>query len=294
MLANPADYKLHASPLLRFEDNFSPLIEQCNNIVITYDYSFPLTDQGPNDRLDVISVNNCSTPEELRKWLTNLIEPLLDNLYNQLKKVHPMYWDSHFTYISDKFEQLTMIAEDERFIFNGGEFCPNRRHHFKSFTNCRMVGPRSADHLMFGQYIRFKAVRFTEVWLEVLFGTIDRLDLIHKLLIQSIEGAEKPPPKMKASYEEDFNIKSNFTVPQLGIFFKLMVAVKIIVVPNRQIVLLIHWIIKHIQSKSREVIKFDSLRNKFFTWDLGSLDYIEKKLNEMIILIQNERNRLTK
>lgn len=293
-MASQTDHNLHTSSLQLFEENFSLLIDQSENIVIRYRFHNPVSKNGHFDTIDIISVNGCKTPEVFKKWLTGLIKPSLDNLYQQLNEVHHSYWEAHLAYIQDKFDQLTMITEDERFIFPKEEFETIRHHHFKSFTNCKLIGPRQNDHHMFSQYIRFKAVRFTEVWVDVLFGAIDRLDLIHKLLLKSLEISADPSPINDNHNKKDYNVKSNLTVPQLGLLFRLLVKSNLIDVPNRHNMLLINWIIHNFQSRNRESIRLGSLRNKYFSPDLQALDFWEQKIKDWLNMIQQERDHILK
>ncbi|MFA6358431.1 MAG: hypothetical protein WCY09_07215 [Candidatus Omnitrophota bacterium] len=292
-MATQTVHILHTSSLQLFEENFSALIYQSENIIIRYRFLNSKTKNGHWDTVDITSVNGYKSPEEFKKWLIGLIEPSLANLYQQLLAVHHTYWEAYLAYITDKIDQLIMITEDERFVFHKEEFETIRQHRFKSFINCKLIGPGQEELHLFSQFIRFKAVRFAEVWVEVLIGTIDRIDLIHKLLIQS-EKISEPPPIPDKNQKSEFNIKSNLTVPQLGVFFRLMSKSKVIDVPCRQTIQLIDWAIHHFQSKNREAIRPASLRNKFFTLDLAALDFWEQKLNEWLSMIREERNNILK
>lgn len=287
-----ADHKLHTSSLQLFEENFSLLIDQCENIIISYDVQKSKINNENISLINVISVNGCKTPEDFRKYLFALIEPALNKLYQSLSRVHQSYWEAHFAYISDKFDQLTLKTDDERFIFQDDEFGVTHQYHFKSFINCRLSGPNHHDPQIYGQYIRLKAVRFTEVWLEVMFGTIDRLDLMHNLLKQSVAVAGKPASDSDVNGKAEYIIKSNLTVPQLGCLFRLLVKSGLIDVPCRFNMMLINWIIHNFRSKNRESIRLMSIRNKYFTPDLHALDFWEHKIKEWQTMIQAEKDRL--
>lgn len=288
-----AGHELHSSPLQLFEQNFSPLINQSKNIIIHYCLGKAKAKAIHCDRINIISVNGCSTPEEFRKCLTEIIEPSLENLYQWLKCIHHLYWDPHLEYIRSKLQKLTMIVEDERFLFQNEEFVQIREHHFKSFTNCKLLGPKDGDLLLFSQCIRFKAVRFAEVWVEVLYEAIDRLILIHKLLLQSfaIETESKPQP-IAPKPNNSFNIKSNLTVPQLAYLFRILAKTNIIEIPARRNNELINWIIGNFQSKNRETIKHTSLRIKYFTPDPAAIDFWELKLHDFLKMISTDRDSI--
>jgi len=288
----PAAHELHSSPLQFFEHNFSSLIDQSKNITIQYCFSKARVKKKDFDRINIVSVNGCATPEEYGKWLTTIIEPSMDNLFKMLKGVHQTYWEPHLDYISDKMEQLTFITTDERFVFQDDDFCLIREHHFKSFNNCRLCGPGQEELNIFGHYIRFKAVRFAEVWIDVIYSAIDRLDLIHKLLLKSIAVSSPLQDDKSTTNKSDYKIKSDLTVSHMGFLFRLLVKSGLIIVPGRQNMNLINWITNNFQSKNQESIRLTSLRNKYFTPDLQALDFWEQKIKDWQTMIQNERDNL--
>jgi len=287
-------HKQRSSPLQLFEQNFSPLIDQSKNIIIHYRFCNARTKRKHFNTINIVSVNGCSTPEEFGKRLTGLIEPSLEDLFQWLKGVHQTYWKAHLAYISEKVEKLTCIITDEKFVFQDDESGLIHEHHFKSFNNCKVYGPHQNELHIFRQYIRFKAVKFAEVWLEVLFGTIDSLDLMYELLIGSLETSPGPPPTSVIHNKTGNGIKSDLTVPQLAYFFRILAKTNIIEISARRNNDLINWITENFQSKNREIIKKTSLRNKYFTPDLQALDYWEQKIKEWLTMIRDERSNLLK
>jgi len=214
-------------------------------------------------------------------------------LRDSLSMVHEHYWEPHLEYIRNKLEDLTRIVEDERFIFQNEEFIQTREHHFKSFINCRLLGPKNGDLILFGQCIRFKAVRFAEVWLEVLYESIDRLDLIHKLLLQSLAVNTESHTLSKVTGSNKNNpIKTNLNVSQIAYLFRILAKSNILDIPPRWNKELIIWITENFQSKNRESISSTSLRNKYFTPDLSAIDCLEGKFKEIIKMISTDRDHI--
>ena len=287
-------HKLHRSPLQLFEQNFNPLIDQSRNIVIHYRFCNDKIKNGHFDTIDIVSVNGCSTPEEFRIWLNNIVEPSLENLFQWLKGVRMSYWKTHLDYIREKVEQLTCIIVDERFVFQDDESGLIHEHNFKSFSNCKVYGPRQDELHIFRQYIRFKAVKFAEAWLDVLYGILDNLDLMHELLLQAPESSVAQSPVPTIQEKPRYSIKSNLTVPQLAYLFRILTKTDIIKVPPHQNNELINWITENFQSKNRETIRNTSLRNKYYTPEPAAIDFWEEKIHDILERFANDRDHILK
>jgi len=283
------------SPLQLFEELFEPLVNLSREISVRYQAFNEKNGMKEEWRIVIASVNGCKSPVDFRHMLQNLILVSLENLHSSLKGVEHYYWLSHIEYIKEKLYLLTSIVDDERFIFPNTDSGITRQHHFKSFTNCKLIGPQEGDINLFSQGIRLKMVRFAEIWLDVIFDAIGRLDLIHKLLLQSLKaGADTASESVSSSIKPDFMIQTDLSVADLGYLFRMFVKSGVIIVPSRKTVDLIRWITGNFQSKKREAIQPSSLRNKYFSPDLASLDHWESILNDLLRMINEERDSLLK
>ena len=246
-------------------------------------------------RIVISSVNGCKSPEKFRLMILNVIYLSLESLHKSLIEVSPGYWLPHIEYIKDKLFQLTSIVDDERFVFPNDESGITRQHQFKSFTNCTLFGPREGDIHLFSQCIRFKMVRFAEIWLEVIFDAIGQLDLILKLLMQSLKaGSDISADPAGSVRKSDFCVQTDLSVADIGYLFRMLVKSGVIMIPTRKNLELIRWITGNFSSKNRESIQPASLRNKYFSPDLASLDRWESILKDWLSFIREERDSLLK
>ena len=283
------------SPLQLFEEVFEPLVNLCREILVRYQAFNEKNGKKEEWRIVIASVNGCKSPESFRHMLQGLTHLSLENLHRSLKGVEHYYWLPHIDYVKDKLYLLTSVVDDERFVFPNTESGITRQHQFKSFTNCTFLGPMDGDIHLFTQAIRLKMVRFAEIWLDVIFDSIGRLDLIYKLLLQSLKaGEEDASGSVCAPVKPDFTIQTDLSVADLGYLFRMLVKSGVIMVPSRKTVDLIRWITGNFQSKKREDIQPNSLRNKYFSPDLVSLDHWESILNDWLRLINEERDSLLK
>ena len=283
------------SPLQLFEEVFEPLVNLSREILVRYQAFNEKNGKKEEWRIVIASVNGCKSPESFRHMLQGLTHLSLENLHRSLKGVEHYYWLPHIDYVKDKLYLLTSVVDDERFVFPNTESGITRQHQFKSFTNCTFLGPMDGDIHLFTQAIRLKMVRFAEIWLDVIFDSIGRLDLIYKLLLQSLKaGAEAASESVCSPVKPDFTIQTDLSVADLGYLFRMLVKSGVIMVPSRKTVDLIRWITGNFQSKKREAIQPNSLRNKYFSPDLASLDHWESILNDWLRLINEERDSLLK
>jgi len=283
------------SPLQLFEELFEPLVNLSREISVRYQAFNEKNGIKEEWRIVIASVNGCKSPESFRHMLQGLTHLSLENLHRSLKGVEHYYWLPHIDYVKDKLYLLTSVVDDERFVFPNTESGITRQHQFKSFTNCTFLGPMDGDIHLFTQAIRLKMVRFAEIWLDVIFDSIGRLDLIYKLLLQSLKaGAEAASESVCSPVKPDFTIQTDLSVADLGYLFRMLVKSGVIMVPSRKTVDLIRWITGNFQSKKREAIQPNSLRNKYFSPDLASLDHWESILNDLLRMINEERDSLLK
>jgi len=239
------------------------------------------------------SVNGCKTPEEYRKKMSDLIDSSIQMLHDSLLQIHSTLRPLHIEYIRNNLEDLRLLVADEQSVIHDETGNFSRLYTFKTFTNCRLVSLKDGNCQMFGQYIRFKASKFAEVWLEVLNGAINRLNLIHNLLIQL-------PPDNPTSHlqlitpPDKFKLKFDLTVAQIGALGKLFSKVGLIKIPTGQAGKIINWIIDNIQSIDRDFIKFLSMRKNYFTFDPDALDFWEEVFTKLLAIIRKEKEKLSK
>ena len=288
------DQHLSAVQLQLFEEIFEPLVCLSREITIRYQAFNEKWEKKEAWRIVISSVCDCKFPEDFRLMLVDMIQHSLKILQISLEGVNHVYWLPHIEYIKDKLYKLTLIVSDEHFVFTNEDSEFTQQHHFKSFINSKLIGPNEGDIHLFNQCIRLKVVKFAEIWLNVILDSIDDVDLIYKLLMQSLavksEAAQENQGAIKKS---DYLVQANLSVAQIGYLFHMMVKSEVIHVSNRKNMDLIRWITENFHSKSRMFIQPTSLRNKYFSPDLAALDFWETILNEWIRLIQDERDALS-
>jgi hypothetical protein len=117
--------------------------------------------------------------------------------------------------------------------------------------------------------------------------------LIHNLLSQS-----RPDDSISslrvAARTNNFKLKFNLSVPEIGYLGKLLKRSGIIDIPSRHTPQLINWITENVQSKNRDIIQSSSMRKNYFSSDLSSLDFWEDTLMNWLSIIHKERDRLSK
>ena len=281
------------TPLHLFEELFEPFIEQSRNIIIRYH----IQEENPGKKfewkIEIHSVNGCKSPDEFRKKMTALVDSSLHLVYDSLQQVYYSLRSPHTEYIRNKLQALNLIVVDEQSVFHDETGNFSRHNQFKTFTNCRLVGPKEGNCQMFGQWIRFKAAKFAEVWLEVISAAIDQLNLIHDLLSQFPPDDSISPLRI-AARTNNFKLKFNLSVPEIGYLGKLLKRSGIIDIPSRHTPQLINWITENVQSKNRDIIQSSSMRKNYFSSDLSSLDFWEDTLMKWLSMIHKERDRLSK
>ena len=288
------DKNLSATPLQLFEEIFEPLVCLSREITIRYQAFNEKLEQKEAWRIEIYSVCDCKLPEDFRLMLVDMIQHSLKILHISLEGVNHVYWLPHIEYIKDKLYKLTLIVEDEHFVFSTDDTELTRMHHFKSFLNSKLVGPKEGDIHLFNQSIRLKVVKFAEIWLTVILDSIDDVELIYKLLIQSLEAkSEAEAESLKLAKKSGYCLQTDLTVAEIGYLFHMMVKSGVVLVLSRKNPDLIRWITENFQSKSRTVIQPTSLRNKYFSPDLAALDNWESILNEWLQMIREERDSLS-
>ena len=288
------DNNLSATPLQLFEEIFEPLVCMSREITIRYQAFNEKCEKKETWRIVISSVCDCKLPEDFRLMLVDMIQHSLKILHISLERVNHVYWLPHIEYIKDKLYKLTLIVGDEHFVFSNDDTELTRMHRFKSFLNSKLIGPKEGDIHLFNQCIRLKVVKFAEIWLTVILDSIDDVELIYKLLIQSLEAKSEAEAKsLKLAKKSGYSLQTDLTVAEIGYLFHLMVKTGVVQVLSRKNPDLIRWITENFQSKSRTVIQPTSLRNKYFSPDLAALDNWESILNDWLQMIREERDSLS-
>jgi len=274
--------------LYLFERKFEPFLSQSNEIIIQSELGFNTAIENYVNNIASCSVNGCKSPSEFRTVLTGMMDASLQSVFEYLRHYKSSYWQPHIEFIRSKLMDLSSLVEDESIIFTNasGE---SIHHYFKSFKKFKLVGFNDNYSLKCGQWIRLCVDKFVEVWLQVITDTITRFDLIYDLLKHTLTR-----DFVLVSHVPTIIKKFDLTVPQIGYFLNLLIKTGTIDVPVRQITGFIKLLAANFQSKKQESIHWSSLRNKYTTPDLSSLDFWENKLKEWLSRIQADRDRLTK
>jgi len=289
------DNHLSATPLQMFEETFEPLVCLSRQITIRYKASRDKDKKNETWRIVISNVCDCKLPEDFRLMLADMIQHSLKILHISLEGVSHVYWLPHIEYIKDKLYKLTLIVEDELFVFTKDESEFTRQHRFKSFLNSKLIGPQEGDIHLFNQCVRLKVVRFAEVWVSVMMDSIDDVDLVYKMLMQSLAAkSEAKAESLNVAKKSDYSVQTDLTVAEIGYLFRLMVKSEAIIVLSRKNPDLIRWITENFQSKQRLSIQPTSLRNKYFSPDLATLDRWESILKEWLRMIGDERDSMLK
>lgn len=290
-----SDKHLSATPLQLFEETFEPLVCLSRQVTIRYKASRDKDEKKETWRIVITNVCDCKLPEDFRLMLADIIQHSLKILHISLEGVNHIYWLPHIEYIKDKLYKLTLIVEDELFVFTNDESEFTRQHRFKSFLNSKLIGPQEGDIHLFNQCVRLKVVRFAEVWISVMMDSMDDVDLIYKMLMQSLAAKSDVKAEFLNSVNKSgYCVQTDLTVGEIGYLFRLMVKSEAIVVLSRKNPDLIRWITENFQSKQRVSIQSASLRNKYFSPDLATLDSWESILKEWLCIISDERDSLLK
>jgi len=284
---------LHSMPLNMFEDMFEPLIEQSKNITIRYHFQEDKSQSTFSGSIVVYSVNDTLCPDDFRVKLINLVESSMQKFGDFLESLDPLQIDPCIDYFIGKLKGLqSLVGNESLFVRGVGEDC-TLQCQFRTFKRYRLVGPDTGDCRLFSQAICYKAEIFADVWLQVIDAALDHLELIRNIAKQSLAD-EVSGNSMISDSKSQFSLKFNMSVSHVGCMFHLLYKSELIDVPDRCIPSLIEWMTGNFQSKNKENISSSSLRNKFFTPDLASLDFWEQKLQDGIKRIRDIRERLIK
>lgn len=273
-----------------FEELFAPFLFQSRNIEISYLYQVQEPCNDPFGEIAISSVNGCSTHEEFREKLSTLLTTSLQMVFDSLQQKDVTSRAPLLDYVRTKLQSLNSIVTSEPIILPDDTGNCSLHHHFKSFANCKLIGPESNHYRIYSQGIRFKTEKFALVWLQIIDDADKQIDLIQDMLDQSLKLVTHQPPQT-TPIAKNYNPKFNLSVSQLGYFLHLLVKTGILDLLPRQLSRLIKWFSENIQSKNQETIQSASLRNKYVVHDPAALDYMEKKVNEMLAMIREDREK---
>ena len=218
-----------------------------------------------------------------------MVDSSVRAMFEALKCSHFSYWQSYIAYVQNKLQDLTSIVVDESVIHHdiNGNF--NHIHSFKSFLKCHLKGEQQDYSLICGQWIRLNFENFANVWLQIIDDTIKRFDLIHDQLKQSLQ----TEPAL-INYISGQKWKFSFTVSELGCFFFVLKESGTLLIPNGLFSDFIRWSAVNFQSLNRSDIQPGSLRNKVIVPDLKAVDSLVFKLKEMLSILYEYQERMTK
>jgi hypothetical protein len=286
---NPMPKQIDRDPLLNiFEDHFEPIINQSNHVIIRHQFLVSVPGTKPDDEIITCSVNGCNSPKEFHDYLTSIIDLSISKVFESLQQFPISSWQAPIEHIEYKLQDLASIVEEESVIYNDRSGSYSHHRHFKSFTNCYLEGLSENLSLMFGQCIRLAAVKYAEVWLQVISASIDRLELKFKFFKQSMQLALVPSNQIPVPIW-----KFNLTVSQLGYFLNILITSGTIDIPSGQISDFLRWIVENFQSRNQSFIHQASLRNKYSSPDFNALDFWKDMSKEWTSKVQADLNRLT-
>lgn len=288
-----SDPFLQTAPLQVFEECFEPLIFNSRNITIHYEFYNHDQVAKLGKWLSITSVCGCESPSVFRKYLQSIIHPGLQKLKDILVHVDEKYWRSIITHISNRLQQMAEVSH-----VGALDLLDYKSPHIpdlkvKCFKTVIPDGPCLEDEQVIANYLCCKSAKYAEVWMEVIIETIDQLELLHVFLRQSVNTTTDPSDETDNHAKGTMSkVKTNLTVPQIGVMFYLLVKSSQLIIPNRFISALIRWIVNNFQSKNAEHITFSSMRNNFFTLDAMALDFWENLLEHWLLMIRKEREHL--
>ena len=286
----PMPKQIDRDPLFNiFEDHFGPIINQSNQVIIQHQFLVSVPGTKPGDEIITCSVNGCNSPEEFHAQLTAMIDSSISSVFVSLRQFPISSWQAPVEHIEYKLQELTSVVEEESVIYNDRSGRYSHHRHFKSFTNCYLEGLSENLSLMFGQCIRLAAVKYADVWLQVISDSIARIELKYKFIKQTLQISLVPSNQIPVTLR-----KFNLTVSQLGDFLNILITSGTIDIPSGQISDFLRWIVENFQSKNQSFIHHSSLRNKYSSPDFNALDYWKENLKEWSSKVQDDLDRLTK
>ncbi|MEI7727627.1 MAG: hypothetical protein WCK09_21140, partial [Bacteroidota bacterium] len=238
----------------------------------------------------VSSVNDCPTPESFHRKLTELTDVSLHQVDVFLQQQNPAHIDAQVDYILGKIDALGRIVVDESFLLPD-ELEGFRHIKFKSFSKSRLNGPDIGDWSLLGPVICYKTQKFAEIWLQIIQDVKDRLNLIRNMH-KSAWVASTTASSQDKEDSKKFKLKFNTTVGQETFLFHFLVKSGIIDLPDRTSPQLFEWMVNNLESKNRDTISLSSVRNKYYTHEVSTLDYWTEKFLEGLEIINREREDL--
>ncbi len=288
-----SDPFLHTAPLQVFEDCFEPLVFLSRNIIIHYEFCSHDQVTKLGKWLNVISVCGCESPIMFRKYLQSMIPPSMQKLTGILVHIDKKYWRSIINHIINRLQQLADVSH-----VGALELIDYKSPHIpdlkvKCFKTVIPNGPCLEDDQVIVNYLCCKSAKYAQVWIEVILETIDQLELLYVFLHKSANNTPDQSVETEGNAKGNISkVKTNLTVPQIGVMFYLLVKSRQLIIPDRFISALIRWIVNNFQSKNAENITFSSMRNNFFTLDAMALDFWENLLENWLQMIRKEREHL--
>ena len=194
-----------------FEELFAPFLFQSRNIEINYLYQVQEPCNDPFGEIAIASVNDCSTDDEFRVKLSTLLTTSLQMVFVSLQQTDVTSRAPLLDYVRTKLQSLNSIVISEPIILPDDTGNCSVHHHFKSFANCKLIGPESNHYRIYSQGIRYKSEKFAMVWLQVIDDAGKQIDLIQDMLDQSLKLAQHQPPQTTPKVN-NYNPKFNLSV----------------------------------------------------------------------------------
>jgi hypothetical protein len=184
---------------------------------------------------------------------------------------------------------LKSIVREEIFLYPHelGKYASYR--NFKTFTNPVLKGFSDDLTRQCGQWLRLCIEEFAESWLEAIKYAIQEATFIETLLKHT--DAEYSESN---EIESNLQIELNLTVSEIAYFINLMVRAHLIEIPSRKTTEFINLLARNVRTKKCDSIHPKSLRNKYTTPDLNTIDTCKKTLAGWLLIIQEDQETLSR
>ena len=273
--------------LTLFEDLFRTLSDESKSILIHYNCDISgLQSNRVSDR-DVCSVNGCSTPDEFKIRLMNMVDVSLTSFSYYIRHSDEVYRNIQIQNIRKKLWGLTAIVGEETIILHDGFGKYPHRKNFKTFKNPEFKGFDEEHQRKCGHWMLYIAEEYAEVWLEMIESAIARLDLLCEFI-------EKNPGEGEPKEAKVPMVKLELTVSEIGYILNLGLRAGFINVPPRKTSEFITILASNVQSKNSVFITPSSLRNKYAVPDFKALDTLKEKLGTLMDMINEDEEVMAK
>lgn len=194
-----------------FEELFSEVIEESQNIIIEYhDGNFTYEDQD-YITFKVDRVNECSTSDQFKHKVLKMIRVSIRKLKNHINNIPEEERIDFLHSIKNRLSELSCVVGDEVVIEEASEYGPREELHYKTFVNPSFNG--TIDELIdsYKKSINRKAEDYAEKWIEAIGEAKQILDFLinqEDFFSEATKDAISIPYVDQSRIEQLRNIKS--------------------------------------------------------------------------------------